>query len=174
MTNEQLRQAYLSMTLRSAPPPWRPVTIHVGGVVAVGYGHDTDMLLILTHSGLGVVDCTTGKTLAREGDANPIDPYPTSADGIGPLRGQRIPIAGLWGGGLRANTADGWGLYKASPNWPSDCAILCPPGVPDIDDPTRVTMVARNLDPPIRAIGFSDTGKSFVIANTELLLWCRD
>lgn len=179
VTSDRLRELYRSMHATPAPPPWRQVPIHIGGIVAVGYGSGTsgtEWLLVLTHSGLGVVDCATGVTVARERESEPSleEPYPVVVSGIGPIAGERIPVAGLWGGGLRSNSPDGWGLYRASPNWPTDCAVLCPPDSPDLDDPSKVTMLAKDLDPPIRALGFSDSGRSFVVASTELLLWCRD
>lgn len=176
MTNDHLRDAYRSMDVGSAPSPWRRVPIYIAGVVAVGYGPGTEWLLVLTHSGLGVVETATGATVARqtEADSSIDDPYPIAVDGIGPLAGQRIPIAGLWGGGLRANSPDGWGIYRVAPNWPTDCAVLCPPGSSDLTDPSKVNMLLKDLDPPIRAIGFSDSGKSLVVANTELFLWTRD
>jgi len=35
-------------------------------------------------------------------------------------------------------------------------------------------MLAKDLDPEIRGYGFSDTDKTLVVANTQLLLWRRD
>jgi hypothetical protein len=106
----------------SSPPAgdtWRRVRVHVGGVTAVGFGADAELLLVLTHSGLGVIDLTTGQTLARASDDDlGLDDYPIWAPGIGPLSNQRIQLAGLWGGGLRTTAPDGWSVYRIAPSWP--------------------------------------------------------
>lgn len=121
-----------------------------------------------------MVDAATGKIVARDPDAGPDDPYPVQADGIGPLVGIRIPLAGLWGGGLRTTAPDGWVVHRTSPSRPAECAVLCPPDHPEIEDHAIATMLVKDLDPPIRALGFSDSGKALVVANTTLYLWTRD
>jgi hypothetical protein len=172
---QQLRERYRSKAETEPPSPWQSVQIHVGGVTAVGFGAGSDLLLVLTHSGLGVVDVATGSVVARNVDDDQLndDPYPIYARGITPLDGQRIPLAGLWGGGLRTTAPDGWVVHRVAPSWPAECAILCPPDHPEIDDEGTATMLVKDLDPPIRALGFSDTGNSLVVANTMLYLWRR-
>ena len=175
MSNELLRASYQSMAESKSPEPWRSIQVHVGGVVAVGYGPGSEYLVVMTHSGLGVIDGRTGQTVARQAAVEQRDdPYPIWAIGIGPLANERIPLAGLWGGGLRCSAPDGWTVHRISPNWPADCAILCPPDYPDVADPSKAVMLAKDLEPPIRAIGFSDSGRSLVVANTSLYLWFRD
>jgi len=172
---ESLRDAYRRKEQAEAPAPWRRVQVYVNGITAVGFGAGTELLLVLTHSGLGVIDVVTGATVARKGeeDISVDDPYPTYATGIGPLAGQRIPLAGLWGGGLKTTALDGWVVHRASPNWPADCAVLCPPDSPELEDVAVATMLVKDLDPAIRALGFSDSGRSLVVANTDLFLWNR-
>lgn len=173
--SEQLRDAYRNMAEMAAPAPWRRIQIHIGGVTAVGFGPGTELLLVLSHDGLGVVDVPIGAVVARgaESDEGADDAYPIHATGIGPLAGQRVPLAGLWGGGLRTTAPDGWVVHRIAPNWPAECAVLCPPDAPELDDPERATMLAKDLEPAIRALGFSDSGRSLVVATTELLLWSR-
>jgi len=67
----------------------------------------------------------------------------------------------------------GWVIHRAAPNWPLEC-VLCPPGHGELDDEATATILRKDLDPPIRTIGFSDSGKTLVVANTELFLWSRD
>lgn len=180
MTNEidnsNLRKVYQAMPESGPPHPWKSVKIHVGGVIAVGFAANSELLLVLTHSGRGVVDCATGEVVARcvdiEDDGG--DPHPISLMGIGPLSGQRIHLAGLWGGGLRLMTCDGWVAHRAAPNWPGESAMLCPPHAAELsDDPSAVTMLVKDADVPIRAIGFSDSGCSLVVATTKLFVWIR-
>ena len=173
--NKRMRSDYRNMTEVAAPAPWRRIPIHIGGVTAVGFGAGTELLLVLTHSGLGVVDATTGVTVSR--DVEPSEVYshrcPLYAAGIGPLAGERVPLAGLWGGGLRTVAEDGWVVHRISPDWPMDCVVLCAPEYPELDEPSKVFMIAKDLVPSIRAYGFSDSGGSLVVASTTLLLWSR-
>lgn len=111
------------------PSPWRVVRRYIAGVTAVGFAPRTDLLLVLSHSGRGVLDPVTGDVLARSDDTDfEDDPYPVSAPGIGPLEGQRIAVAGLWGGGLPAFTPDGWWVSVVAPDWPDEGVVLVPPG----------------------------------------------
>jgi hypothetical protein len=65
------------------------------------------------------------------------------------------------------------GVHRVAPNWPLECAVLCPPASPEFNDEAAATMLLKDLDPEIRALGFSDTGKTLVVANTRLFLWRR-
>lgn len=172
--HEQIRDAYRRKPEAHAPQPWQRVLVHVGGVTAVGFGANAEWLLVLSHSGFGVIDPVTGAVVARERDHDLADdPYPLAATGIGPLAGERVPLAGLWGGGLRTTSRDGWAVHRASPNWPAECAVLCPPDSPELDAEAAGTMLLKDLDPPIRALGFSESGRTLVVANTHLFLWTR-
>ena len=90
---------------------WRRISyVAVGGLTEVGFGRDARFLLIVSHQGRGVVDCITGARVARNPDDGPAwfnDSAP-AARGIGPLQGEWVPVAGLAGGSLAAETADGW------------------------------------------------------------------
>ena len=173
--HQAFREMYQRMQVAEPPLPWRRVLNHVGGVTAVGFGPGTELLLVLTHSGVGVIDCTTGAVVVQEAESEQMldDPYPVSAPGIGPLAGQNVCLGGLWGGGLKTIAPDGWVVHRVAPNWPTECAVLCPPDAPELDDSGASTMVVKDLDPPIRALGFSDSGRSLVVASTELFLWHR-
>jgi len=172
----KLRETYRRKQQQDAPGPWREIVdLYINGIVAVGFGPGTDLLLCYSHSGFGVVDCASGQVVARDSEDRdlPDDPFPVWATGIGPLAGQRIPLMGLWGGGLRSMTHDGWVIHRATPSWPLECAVLCPPEHPELEDAATATMLLKDMDPPIRAIGFSDSGNTLVVANTELFVWSR-
>lgn len=171
----QIREIYQRKQASTAPLPWHRVPIRIGGVTAVGFGVDTEQLLVLTHSGLGVVDCTTGVTLARKSgqDSDVEDPHPIRIAGIGPLEAQIIPLAGLWGGGLRTMTPDGWVVHRAAPNWPAECSVLCPPEAPELEDTDTSILLVKDVLPSIRAFGFSDSGQSMIVADSSLYVWTR-
>jgi hypothetical protein len=175
---DQLRETYRRKQEQTAPAPWRQWSagdLYINGLVAVGFGPGTDLVLCYSHSGLGVVDAATGQVVARDHEDPdlPDDSYPVWVPGIGPLAGQRIPIMGLWGGGLRTMTSDRWVIHRASPNWPLDCAVLCPPEHAELDDEETATMLLKD-EKPFRAFGFSDTGKTLIVATTQLYVWHRD
>src|SRR5690242_12963462 len=119
----QLRQRLLNAPVVPAPSPWRrPDSVYgivaVGGLVGVGFAvhPDTgaDVLMVVSHDGHGLVDPLTYEKLARNPNPDPERSMPDNADltcpGLGPVAGMEIRIAGLFGGGLNATTADGWGL----------------------------------------------------------------
>ena len=64
---EPLKRKLLSLKIEKPPPPWKFKTaILVGGLCSVGFDRDTDNLLIVSHSGRSVVDCSTGEKTARD------------------------------------------------------------------------------------------------------------
>ena len=176
--NEALtREVYKAKQPSDPPPPWRRLPCFISGVTAVGFGAATELLLVLTHSSLGIIDCSSGDVIARliETDDYVDDPYPVTARGIGPLEGQHVHLAGLWGGGLRTTAADGWTVHRASPNWPAECAVLCSPESPELfDNPDQAVVLVKDSEPGIRALGFSDSGRTLIVATTELFLWTRE
>ncbi len=145
---EKFRAAYRRKEEQDAPAPWRRIQLYVNGLVAVGFGPGTDLLLCYSHSGFGVVECASGRVVARDAEDPelPDGPYPVWAPGIGPLTGQRVPLAGLWGGGLQSMTPDGWVIHRAAPNWPLECAVLCPPGHGELEDEATATMLRKDLE----------------------------
>lgn len=164
------------------PTPWKlnPI-VAVGGLLAVGYAPGTDLLLVGSHDGLGVFDCLTGERLARD---NAAEGYPDAVtlelDGIGPLKGLRIRTAGLHGGGLPLGTADGaFGLdiqpaifagdfaqHRGKPCWD----VRLDDTTSWVSRETRYTLTCLIYHGfSLRAVGFSETGKTFVIAESHSL-----
>ena len=60
-------------------------------------------------------------------------------------------------------TLDGWVIHRVAPDWPLECVVLCPPGHGEPEDEATATMLLKDMDPPIRALGFSDSGKTLVV-----------
>jgi hypothetical protein len=158
---------------REPPLPWKRFSVQaVGGLTEVGFGENTELLLVVSHNGRGVFDCRNGQKIAR--DYDPPDrlwyqPIQLRATGIGPLAGVKIRLAGLHGGGLPICTEDGWSLELVSPDWPDSGLILQPPGTSIyMDDRSGSCVKVADVD-VLRVYGFSDTGRTFIIASSHTL-----
>ena len=66
-------------------------TLHIGGVVAIGFDPTGRYALVVSHSGRGVFDTQTWERVARD----PASAYPENdeVEGIGPLAGQRLKVS---------------------------------------------------------------------------------
>jgi hypothetical protein len=152
------------------PEPWgRLGTVHFGGLTEVGFAEDSELLLVLSGHGRGVIDCRTGRNVAR--DMAPEDPstwyghHDLIGHGIGPLRGREIRLAGASGGGLLAITRDGWGAVRMAIDWPDECLLLDAPFC-SIYQPAA-PFWKLGVEREVLAYGFSYTGKSLVWATSE-------
>lgn len=150
--------------------PWcRLPSVAVGGLWHVGFAPESDLLLVHSVSGRGVIDCATGEKLARDDEEYEITES-LEAEGIGPLRGQRIRMSGIYGGGLLRMAADGWSVELHPLSWPEEELFLCPPGQAMLwqragSEPGLLKL--RPLPSVLTAYGFSPTGKSLVIASAS-------
>ncbi|WP_045748274.1 hypothetical protein [Actinoplanes rectilineatus] len=172
-TYADFRAALRTRPVTEPPAPWRVRPTRIGGVTGVGFAPGSDLLVVLSHNGVGVFDPDTARTVAREDDDDTFgDHYPVAVAGIGPFEGRRISLAGLWGGGLRTFTSDGWRVAVVAPDWPGEKVVLVPPGGADpVADPAAA-LVIHDGD-PVRAAGFSDSGRVLVVATSSLHLWVR-
>jgi hypothetical protein len=176
--SEALRTAFAGRGEEPPPAPWRQIPTYVGGITAMGFGPGTDLLLLLSSRGVGVLDCTSGKTVARQHDDHDLvdDAYPVEVRGIGPLAGRVVPVAGLWGGGQRRMSPDGWCVHRIAPDWPCEGVVLCPPRAPELEDDPGAARVLRICDVGIRAFGFLGTGRSLAVVVEDagwLTVWHR-
>ena len=180
--SEALRQRLRSLPPGSPPEPWERVEVGlVGGVHSVGFGvspTQLDLLLVASWSGRSVLDGLTGERLARDRDESVAEwtgELGEDCQGIGPLDGQRIPMAGIWGGGLLMTTLDGWSIARLAVDWPEERIVLQPPGA-DILAAGRETGCVQLGDPvsEVRAAGFSRSGRVLVIAtSSDLIFFAR-
>lgn len=159
----------LSLEIEKPPPPWKLKTIiSVGGLCSVGFDRDTDNLLIVSHSGRGVVDCSTGEKTARDYEDYYENKY-LEAEGIGCLSGKIIKMAGLFGGGVPISTEDDWCLESVTINFPEEMILLVEPGSDlysmTYNRPDNFTKIEQRET--IRAHGFSYTGQSFIVATSR-------
>ena len=176
----EARFAYINgLQHAEPPPPWhRTGIVPVGGLWHVGFGSNSDLALVISVSGRGVIDCTTGQKLARDDEEYHPNEGSLDADGIGPLQDQKIRIAGIWGGGLTRLTADGWSVEPHPLSWPNEELLLCPPGQtmlwqPNDQEPNLIKL--GNFASSLVAYGFSPTGRSLIIAtSSEFIIYGRE
>jgi hypothetical protein len=158
------------------PAPWRTLSsIAVGGLWHVGFATDSDLLLVLSSSGRGVFDCLTGERVARDDADYYADSQRLEAEGIGPLEGQYVRLAGIHGGGLSHVTKDGWLIELHPLSWPEEEFFLCPPGQTMLwNRPSEQPALSkiRPFPTSLVAYGFSPTGKSLVIATSSDVAIC--
>jgi len=178
---EALRERVRRLRPAPASLPWRRTgTPSVGGLLAVGFGQNSDSLLAISHDGRGVFDCRKGGRVARDRgklmtDAD-YDAIALTAAGIGPLEGQVVRVGGLTGGALPRTTHDDWSIEIVSPDWPEFTVILQPPGcsfIPSIQAERCVRLETLGAG-EFRTAGFSSTGLSLVVATSaDIDIWSR-
>jgi uncharacterized protein (TIGR02996 family) len=165
-------------SVQQPPPlPWKE-TGHsaVGGLTEVGFDDQSELLLVVSHNGRGVFDCTSGKRVARD-PRNDVegwyDEFELVALGIGPLEGKSINLTGLNGGALPTTTTDGWVLSKNT-RGPWERVCLWSPRLVNNEGRTRRTCATLFEEYEIRAYGFTYTGTSFVLAtSSDVYLFSR-
>ncbi len=179
---DELRRRLRAMATAPPPPPWQlTADAAVGGLVCVGIAEQsvtTELVMAVSWSGRGVFDASSGELIARDRDeltGDWFDELALEAPGIGPLDGRRVPVAGLWGGGLLRSTRDGWSVAVHAPDWPLEMVVLQPPGS-DIMNERRASgcVVIDRPSADLRAVGFSASGRMLVQATSaDLRLWVR-
>ncbi|MCL2348360.1 MAG: hypothetical protein FWC50_08875 [Planctomycetaceae bacterium] len=164
----------------SAPPsPWKALLLPiVGGLVEVGFSESSEYLLAITHDGRGLFDCSTGEKIARDyspldGSAAWHDSTRLRAKGIGPVSEEWIPLSGLWGGGLRKDTNDGWFVKSYALDWPNEHLILENiQGHVALDTRFPFDATVLGIESEVRAFGFSWSGRNLVLATSDTLwMW---
>lgn len=170
---ETLRERIRSLPTTPPPAPWKAIAhVAVGGLSSVGFDRDSDLLLVVSSQGRGVFDCLSGERVARDRGDYEEDYAHLEAQGIGPLQGHAIRIAGAGGGGLATTTADGWALHRLELDWPAQELVLTEPGSHLFGDLYEKPAPLHKIhqDSTVRACGFSATGLSLVIATSSDLL----
>ena len=156
---------------RAAPPaPWKHVaTIAIGGLTAVGFDRDSELLLVVSDQGRGVIDASSGEKVARDATEYYEDDRYLEVGGIGPLSNVIVRVAGLAGGALPRGTSDMWSVELVAMQWPVTDVLLFPPGAWLYGSlhgkPGGFTKVAS--EPELRAAGFSYSGRSLIIATSS-------
>ncbi|MFD9317788.1 hypothetical protein ACFWDQ_08730 [Streptomyces sp. NPDC060053] len=183
---QAMRTRLLAAPVIPAPEPWRRIAYApVGGLLGIGFAShpDTgqDLVMVVSHDGHGLFDAVTGEKIARDRDPGPEDGTPDavadlSCPGLGPVAGSRVRIAGLFGGGLHATTADGWTLEVVIPAWPHERVLLSGDGGLPHSGPhgERWWHIFHSDYSELRAAGFSPSGQTIAVAtSSDVSLWTR-
>ncbi|MEV8091924.1 hypothetical protein AB0P01_31290 [Streptomyces nigra] len=185
-----MRDRLLAAPMVSPPEPWRRVFDHaygrpVGGLLGIGFathpdsGHD--LVMVVSHDGHGLFDAVTGEMVTRDHEPDEEDAVPDgvadlSCPGLGPVAGNRVRIAGLFGGGLHTTTGDGWTLEVVAPARPHERVLLSrdgglPHAGPHGDQWWHIYHAHCS---ELRAAGLSPSGETIAVAtSSDLALWTR-
>jgi hypothetical protein len=175
---DPLRAELGSLKLTQPPSPWRKVSmIAVGGLRAVGFDRQSELLLVVSYAGRGVIDCKTGERIARDDSEYFEDTRFMEAQGIGPLEGLTLRVSGGQGGGLPTSTHDGWSVEVLTREWPEQEVLILEPFASLYDilqrKPSRFQKIA--VESELRAFGFSYTGRTLIIASSsDIVIFGRD
>lgn len=151
------------------PSGWRLAGSYaVGGLTEVGFSKTSDLMLVLSSAGRGVIDPIRGEVVAR--DEEPTGRWLNErlllCDGIGPLANETIQLAGLSGGGLPLGSERGESLNAVYPNWPLCDLIFCSDFGSALIEHWQASCV-RIASDHVRTFGFSWTGNAFAYATSS-------
>jgi len=63
----RLIQLLSKIPSQPCPPGWRKTgTFAVGGLTEIGFSQRSELLLVVSSAGRGVIDCTQGRKIARD------------------------------------------------------------------------------------------------------------
>ena len=154
-------------------------TFAIGGLENIGYAPNQDFLLVLSSQGQGIFNCKTGEKIARQNEEwwDKFNKKTNSIVGFDVLENIEIPTCGLYGEDhLLKTTQDSWSLIVTEPE-PDDKPFekylvkriyLVTP------DKKEKIFAGKDSACELRAFGFSDTGKTFVIAlSCDLIIYSR-
>ena len=158
--------------------PWRHVTtLAVGGLNAVGFERTSEVMLVTSINGQSVIAGETGDVIYRNRDADGLDVAALKGTRLDHPADERFDMAGLFGGGLRRMTDDGWSIeavHGAAVIHPPDASIhvLSPKWARHAKDATFHLLEPAGEE--LRVIGFSWTGRTAITATPSTLrIWGR-
>ncbi len=150
--------------------------------MAVGFEEDTDIALIVSSAGQGVVDCNTGELIFRNRDDDGYDERRLLGCRLDASKRAHVPMAGIHGGALKCVTDDGWHAQAITLKWPETCYLLEKPGASIFFSQLKFreagrdgsfTLLSKDAETNV-AFGFSWTGKTLVRAtSSDIQIWHR-
>ena len=167
---EPIKQRIRQAPLSEPPEPWKLLgTIAIGDIMEVGFAEDSEMLLVLSGHDRELIDCHSGRRVARDPGVEHRSSWYGAHDlignGFGPMSGRQVRLAGVGGGGLARITRDGWGAVRAPIDWPDEFLLLTAPYSSIFHPEAQFWKLAAAHEPV--AWGFSYTGKSLIAATAE-------
>jgi hypothetical protein len=146
-------------------------TFAIGGLENVGFADNGDFLLVLSSQGMGIFNCLTGEKLGRKYDAwwPEFNQEDFSIKGFYSLSDSVIKTCGMYGENiLSRKTPDD--CIVAAEKFLNDRIFLYPS-----DDEKICLFIPEHDACELRAFGFSETGKSLIVATScELVIWSRE
>lgn len=159
------------------PNGWRKTVFAIGGLSEIGFSkQNSNLLLVISSQGRGVIDCQKGELIERDYDTNWDwrDSYEMTAQGIGVLSKEKILVSGLHGGGLPLMNKNGDGLLYMATEWPI-IDIIFEPNFKSIYKENEAKECFRIFhDYELRTYGFSYDGETFVIATSSEIIIYRN
>lgn len=176
--NTPIRDALAAADIAKDVGPWRQITmLGVGGLTALGFDRTGEGMLVTSASGQSVIDGTTGEVVYRNRDDDGMDITALKGTRLDHPADERFDMAGIFGGGLRAMTDDGWSIDHLDGH-----SVLHPPGASihfldrkwDSYDKDRTFHLLDRSGEETRVLGFSWTGRTLVCATpADLAIWGR-
>jgi|GEM_PF-5072182 len=142
---------------------WQKVTfVPLGGLTEVGFSKDESYVLVISNTGRGVINSSSGEYVARNYDIPNFDSQWIQKEnklvkGIGPVSEEWIAVAGLWGGELKQGNSRTWTAYTKSQGVNESAYIANQKSGQQVFVGTFIT--------EIRAFGFSKSGRFLVLAS---------
>lgn len=158
--------------------PWQVIaTRAVGGLTGLGFDRKSEDMLVTSINGQSVMSGESGDILYRNRDDDGLDRSALKGTRLDHPADERFDMAGVFGGGLRTTTDDGWTVERIGAN-----CVLQPPGASihflaprwaDHRKDTTFHLLDRSGE-DVRAFGFSWTGRTLVVATPSTLsIWGR-
>jgi len=170
-SKKRFRALLAATQVVDAPPGWVSKTMAVGGLIEIGFSSQIEhYLLIVSHSGRGLFNCQTLELIDRDYEVEfDSDTSELWTEGFGALKGEKVRVAGLYGGGLPLSNPMGDHLETMALDWPYVDIIFEPQykSVFEEKDASACFKVFYHDVP--RAWGFSVSGDIFVIATSHSL-----
>jgi hypothetical protein len=176
---DPLRKELLTLGASEPPRPWRTIgRVAVGGLRSIGFDRNSELFLVVSSAGRGVIDGVSGSKVARDDSEYYEGELALEAEGIGPLTGSTLRVAGLFGGGLPTMTTDGWSVEAVPLRWPVTEILLLEPYASLYDSlqgrPSRFHKL-RSESETVRGYGFSYSGRTLVLAtSSDVTIYGRD
>ncbi len=173
----------ISKALDAAAPivdvgPWKQAAVlEIGGLTALGFDRKSEDMLVTSRSGQSVVSGVSGEVLYRNREEDGLDPARLKGTRLDHPADERFDMAGVYGGGLRTMTSDGWSTTALRGH-----CLLHPPYSsirylePGWDGHTKDATfhLLDKSGEEVRVLGFSWSGHTMVCAtSSRLTIWGR-
>lgn len=177
-TGDAIDQALAAADVAEDAGPWHRISVMaIGGLNAVGFDRASETMLVTSSTGQSVIAGHTGEVTYRNRDDDGLDISALKGTRLDHPADERFDMAGLFGGGLRRVTDDGWSVETSRGHCilqPSGASIhfLAPAWDGHAKDTTFHLLDRGGED--IRAFGFSWSGRTLVVATpSTLMIWAR-